>query len=772
MAHVVFSTLKKPVFTWIDTFEDVETADLEALIVECRTALQILQVELDARPNPQVDTDPELKDCYESIREKADNIKHMGLSKMDEVYLERAGDCLSMLRSGHVDSSLTRETRPHGHVYQQLLWLVFKVAGPAYALLLICCVRKRKVERLNSIQIPKLAIHVARHRDLLSTHVLDEKAKEVGLYANAISLIQRVSGKRKRGQSGNTTPSVAYTYGDQAVSPIQGSAAIIVPPCQFQDVDPASRALATILSFLGQSKIPLRLLKRARGPFLTWDKNGEVTTENVDIVEVVQDESMCERAIYDLRQLEAVRVEESTEQSTDENRWVSANPQVLPRMIHDEDHLRWKIEAVKVVLYAFPLDRRLEPAYYFSIAISLLPLLKHVLQYLGEIEKALPAAHVVEVCLSASYYSTLEWKAHIVGIANSIVTRFSLDDQLHNRVELREKILSRSSSWEWDPEVQRLEFHRIDQRSNGYYGESVLFNAEVLLGREEFEAAIEELDGYTAWDCQNISTLEQIVICEMSFLRGKIHHFSGKFKEARIHLEQVVHAQPTETSIICKAMSHLTTVCCELGKPELGINYAWTQLDDLTTNKSRESGSAKRLRLALAYAYLMHGMWAIFAQSSGSGYKSLPKDIREGFDRAHELFRVLAQCSENVRSLSRAGKINRFSALLGLALIAHIKSDYDGARDCYDEALTAASRCTWNTGYIEAIIYWSKSTVMFRLGEMKEMQELTKLAGKLYRQRSFFFPGLGTLWPEIIGSWVARQGDKRVIPGHIWETTI
>ncbi|KAL8788261.1 MAG: hypothetical protein Q9213_001781 [Squamulea squamosa] len=745
MAHVAFSTPKKIRFTWTDAFEDVENAELQALIVECRSALHSLQAELAARQNPRVDT--YLEDCYESLQEKARNIRDRGaLSNKDRVSLEEADTFLAPLRRVHINSSRTRETRKEGD-------------------------------------------------------------------ADATSLIQTASGKRKRGQSGDTAPSNACTNPvsvskrkcmvlpaaqnhstsstisaccspavsghlnssifndvvDQAAPPIQDSVAITAPACQFHSIDPASQALATLLSFLGQSKIPERLLERARGPILTWGENGEVTPQIINTVEVVQDKFMCERAIRDLHQREAVRLE----QSTDKIRCITVDPEVLTRVTHDKDHIRWKIEAVKVVLYAFPLDRRLEPLYSFSIATSILPLLNHVLPYLEEIdfEKALPAAHVIEVCLSASYYSTLDWKNNIVATAESIGTRFPVGAQLRERVELRKKILSRISSCKWGSEAQRLEFPRIDQRSNGYYGDLVLFNADVLLGRQQFQAALDELDRYTPWHPGNISTLEQIQMCEMSFLRGKIHRFSGNFKKARGCLEQVLRAGRPEASMMCKAMAHLTTVCCELGETRSGIVIALGQLDDLTAYQSRESGSAKRLRLALAYAYLMQGMWAIFTQSPASGYISLEKDIQEGFNKAHELFRELAQCYENASNLTRAGKTNRFSTLLGLALIAHIKGDFHGARYRYEMALDAVSHCNWDAGYIEAIIYWSKSVVMYSLGELEEARKLSGLAGSLYQNRSFFFPGFGTLWPEIIETWVAQQGRERMIPKQGWETT-
>ena len=549
-------------------------------------------------------------------------------------------------------------------------------------------------------------------------------------------------------------------------SPNQDSVAITPPAYQVSGINPASRALVILLSFFGQSKIPERLLERARGPLLTWGKNGEVEEQQVNTVEVVQNKLVYAEAIKNFHQLKAIHLE----QSTDGNRYISLDPQVLAQIAHREDHMRWRIEAVKVVLYAFPVDRRLQPLYSFSIATSVLPLLNYVLPYLEEVvvEKALPAAHVIEVCLSASYYSTLDWKTNVIAIAERIGTRFPVADQLRDRVALRKKILYRISSCNWEPEVEHLEVTRVDQRSNGYYGEFVLFNADVLYGRQQLQAAFDELDGYTAWHPGNVSTLEQFQICEMNFLRGKIHHFSGHFSQARVWLEQVLQTKRAEASMICKAIAHLTAVYCELGETQLGIGYASTQLDDLTVYQSRESGSAKRLRLALAYAYLMQGMWAIFAQPF-AGYISLQRDDREAFDKAQEFFQALARSYENTGTLSRANKTNRFSTLLGVAVIAHIKDDLHEACRRYDIALDAAKLCKWKAGYIEAIIYWSKSVVLQGLGKLEEARRLNGLAGTLYQCRSYFFVGFGTLWPEIIGAWAAQQGGERIIPRQVWE---
>ena len=186
-AHIAFSTFKRLKFTWTDSFEDVENAELEELIVECRTALHSLEAELAARQNPRVDT--KLDDCYAKLQEKARIINSLGaLSNKDRASLEEAGTFLQAIRSGHIHSSQTRETRKGGAVYEQLLWLISRVAGPAYALLLICGVARRTVERLNSFQSAILVKRITQHYDSLSSPALERKANKFGLCKTTMSL--------------------------------------------------------------------------------------------------------------------------------------------------------------------------------------------------------------------------------------------------------------------------------------------------------------------------------------------------------------------------------------------------------------------------------------------------------------------------------------------------------------------------------------------------------------------------------------------------------
>jgi len=184
-AHIAFSTPKKPRFLWTDSFEDVGTAELEELLVECRNALHSIDAELAARSDPQVDTN--LTNCYAKLQAKALSINRLGaLSDQDRTSLEKARTFLGALKSGNIRYSQTRETRKGYGNFERLVWLTSRVAGPAFALLLICSLEKRTLDRLTSSRSTILLKHVVQNCDSLSSRVLEEKAIEFGLSTGSI----------------------------------------------------------------------------------------------------------------------------------------------------------------------------------------------------------------------------------------------------------------------------------------------------------------------------------------------------------------------------------------------------------------------------------------------------------------------------------------------------------------------------------------------------------------------------------------------------------
>ena len=196
---ITFSASKNPKFTWTDSFESVKNDELEGLIVECRSALHSLEAELSGRKSPQVDEN--LVVYYEKLQEKAREIDRFGeLSSKERLPLDEARLVIEELKDRKVDVSQTQkdqiprdqirkdQTRREDMIYRQFLWLILRVAGPAYVLLIICSLGRRKVHRLNSSQSARLIKYVAQHRDSLFCTVLENEAKEVGFCQSSMSL--------------------------------------------------------------------------------------------------------------------------------------------------------------------------------------------------------------------------------------------------------------------------------------------------------------------------------------------------------------------------------------------------------------------------------------------------------------------------------------------------------------------------------------------------------------------------------------------------------
>ncbi|KAI1318089.1 hypothetical protein F5Y16DRAFT_419143 [Xylariaceae sp. FL0255] len=529
------------------------------------------------------------------------------------------------------------------------------------------------------------------------------------------------------------------------------------PPKPLQLISAQSRDLATLLFLFDQSEIPMDLFARARKPCLFWNHDGEAAERHVSVVEVVREEHVFKQAMLELRLMKATDIVQKGSQQC-----ISINSDVLQQLANGIDQ-RWKTEAVKIILIAFPSDRRLVPAYSFSIATSLLPPFRTVLPLLAEIcvHDALPLSHVIDVCISASFYATLDWKDTFVAAAEKLAASYPPDERIIHRVVLRRMMLSLISSCEWGSNFQRLNVPRSDSRSNGYYGEYVLFLSEVMIGSSGPQAALDVLERYQSWVPGKPSTLERALIYEACVQRGKILHFSGRFKDAKACLEQAVEVNAThqEATTPSKATAHLVAVCLELGDTKFAIRYGSGHLNDIVQIQSYESGNAKRLRLALAYAYLLDIMWAKLVSPDDL----LPADSCK---HAQRLFEELNKSCLVIQT--RAQKTNRVSVLLGQATLAHSRGFLQDALRYYDMTLIAAMECQWKAGYIESVVLLSKSVILHHFGDVDEAMRLASKANLMYSSPSYFFVGFGTLWPEIIGRWFAEQGRERIIPQHDW----
>jgi hypothetical protein len=517
-----------------------------------------------------------------------------------------------------------------------------------------------------------------------------------------------------------------------------------------------SRHMAALLCLLRSSDVSMELFNRARSSYRCWGSDGEITKGAVNICKMVKNDEIFQKSLNELGT----------------RRGITRNVQSIS--IHENlsdlasDNTPWKKEAVKIVFAAFPVDRRVEPAYSFSIATSILPYLRAVLPLIRDIriDDDLTPVHVIEVCLSASEYSNMQWKNKCIETAHSVAMDHQVDDIFRKRIALRKMKLSRlTSKWGCDIDFEQSESLDIsinDPRSNAYYCEKLLLLSELLLEISDTNAALEKLVSYKYYNDEKPSTMEKSQRYQIKVQQGKILHFSGRFKEAKSYLLESLMWNKQETTTPTQATIHLVGVYCELGDPGRGIRLAEGDLTDIlkfhhhTTRQNTRI--VKKLRLSLAYAYLLDGMWNCLRQA---GYNA------HSLDHAQDLFEGLRESFKD--GPSRADKINQVSLLLGLAAVTHLKGLHMDALDYYNSVLDAAEQCGWEIGYIESIVNASKSVVQYHLGRLVDAEQSDKTARGLYSSRSYFLVGFGTLWPEIIGAWYSKQKRARAIPSCEWE---
>ena len=545
-----------------------------------------------------------------------------------------------------------------------------------------------------------------------------------------------------------------------------------VLPATILKVSQPTRTLAGILSLFESNGVREDLLLRIREPRLIWGTDGELLYEHAETVGVIQDPTQYNRAICELQQNEVINIEEK--EASSRSLTLSAPP-----LYPDEDErCRWEIGAMELVIHGFPIDRRSNPVHSYCIAQSILPYLQHVHRFFADIRYEIAirnaplVTRIVEVYLSASTYVTPDWKQKLQVAMEELVDKAPADTQLKERVRLRKDklshILERTSG-----SREPLNFPRINPRSNTYYGEYLLFRAEELLDMKQYKAALEELDKFCPFHPWQVSTFEMTLCQEMNYMRGKIHHFSGNFEQAKKDLLAALDWKPSEAAVSCKAISHLSSVFCELGEVQTGLNYANNQLSNLeAVHQPLESGSGKRLRLAVARAHLMAAMWLTHKQPSVA-YES---NCLQSLASAEEMFRGLLRSYRDKGNLSRSGRKNLVSIQLGMASVIHIRyfiqkkfQDLQEADHFYHNALLEARACLWKTEYIETIVSLSQSTLMYDYGKTDEVAKFDEAAARHAFHPDYANVGLGTVWPMIIDKWIRGQGRVSNILSRGWE---
>ena len=360
-----------------------------------------------------------------------------------------------------------------------------------------------------------------------------------------------------------------------------------------------------------------------------------------------------------------------------------------------------------------------------------------------------------ETFLSASYFGDCGWKREAARISEQLA--HLLRSPVHlARVNLRKASLSRLYDCT-GPQLQGLtSSNPIDARTNAWLGQLTLSAAQALIDKSACTKDVATaLKMFQPLDPLRPSHQESLVLLDGKFLVAKSLRFEGQFKEAEESFQQVL---AFGSRISWKVTSHLGEVQSERGFCEKAIRMLEDDIAELEKYQPLENGSGKRLRLALANCHLMNLLWTWKRGCQPPTPESIGLVLRH--------FQSLDHTSPPGKPASFMVKHNQFVVRSGLAIVHHIGNNFQEALVAWEEAEQVARTLCEQPGYAAMITLYSRSQIAYQLG-VEEAADLNCRARELWEvvgRRQFYFTGLGSIWPDVLGWFEEKAGRKRIIP--------
>ena len=163
--QISFNAPGQPDLHWPDFFSSltsITSEQLNEIVNQCHWASVAFYTELSDRREPWLDT--RLKTYYKALRENADEINKMGYNKrhracMDDLY-----------------ELLDEAARPDQRRAGEFLWLISKVIGWHYALLILCAFGKAQIQKMDEHQRIKILNYITQNRKVLYCRKLENEA--------------------------------------------------------------------------------------------------------------------------------------------------------------------------------------------------------------------------------------------------------------------------------------------------------------------------------------------------------------------------------------------------------------------------------------------------------------------------------------------------------------------------------------------------------------------------------------------------------------------
>ncbi|KAJ5142489.1 uncharacterized protein N7515_001276 [Penicillium bovifimosum] len=411
---------------------------------------------------------------------------------------------------------------------------------------------------------------------------------------------------------------------------------------------------------------------------------------------------------------------------------------------------RWKRLATNVVLQAYPKDPQLRPIDYTVAGALLIPILRRALSNLLECSpdglerQTLELA--IDACLSASNFGDKCWKTVAVAYAEHMADQHGCA-VIKGRVQLRKAMLERLYPSGAGPNLQEIKITRANNRSNADFGKLILLQARLQIERRVSPKEINTtLDRFRAFD--PISDIERSVQLDIDFLRAKLLRYDGRFEPASAALVGCVEAVTYRASNLITI--HYYETLCEAGEPSAAIRGLEQEYGELLKKENGQAGNVRRLRLALAGAYLMKVLLD----------GSIDNDLLEKSER---LFKGVQWMAEP----SMVTKQNIYVTKASLGMVHLIRSEWEESLQYWDEALDAANSCFPNIGHAEMVTQYAQCEILHRIGRYSEALAKGVAAQEIFQKcgREYYFLGQGTAWLDKLDE-LAKSSGRPAIAGR------
>lgn len=284
---------------------------------------------------------------------------------------------------------------------------------------------------------------------------------------------------------------------------------------------------------------------------------------------------------------------------------------------------------------------------------------------------------------------------------------------------------------------------KVSPKVHAQHGHLTVSSALNSIQREEFNQAIDELESWNPSSPEYPSAMDRVVLYHINITRGKVLRYQGCFHSALRCLMTSLRLAELEDlydEVKCDLLCNIGDVYSELNDPDSAKLLLQAELNRLHHRGDNSSAESRLLELSLAEAFMRQGL----------------------HDDAKALYLKVKAGHKVSPDLTRVGKL-RLS--LGLARISHMRFQWDDALNYWTEALAIVSKFTLRNGHTSAVILYSMSHVLTKLGDFEwsqrywgEMERIEGVAGPGGCQ--FWIAGLRSYWYDYV-----RSAQDNGLPG-------